>query len=70
MLSPDLLLKPGVYPPHLPANYLNFKFVIAKIRHQHMGLNSTTTLVFYINTQTMVWIDPAVGIAKNEILIK
>lgn len=69
-LSPMLFIRNGQTPPHLSANYINLRFIIAKIRYASNELNAATTLIIYLDKKkkTPVWIDPTIAITKKEIL--
>lgn len=69
-LSPMLFYRNRQTPPHLPANYINLRFIIEKIRNISSGLNNSTSLVIYLNKKTPVWIDATIAITKKEILFK
>ncbi len=69
-LSPGVFLLANSIPPHLPAGYINYKFIVEKIRYSTDELNSFTTLVFYIDKKTPVWVDANIAILKKEIILK
>ena len=60
-LSPMLFYRTVEAPPHLPANYINLRFIIAKIRIVSVGLNTSTSLVIFLDKKTPVWIDVTIG---------
>jgi hypothetical protein len=67
-LSPLIFMINGKEPPHLAANFTNYRYIIEKIRNVTQGLNSQTYIVIYIAKKTPVWVDPTIAITKKEIL--
>jgi len=73
----NTLLAPATYSlnsdalPHLPSQFINYKFIIEKIKiiKSKDGLNSTTVLVIS-HKKSQVWVNVVTAITKKEILFK
>jgi hypothetical protein len=70
LLSPVTFINNASNPPHLPANYANYKFILEKIRNFKQGLNSQTNLFVHVGKDTPVWIDANLALTAKELLIK
>jgi hypothetical protein len=56
--------------PHLSANYNHNRFIIQKIRVVTQGLNSQTSIIIDLGSKSIAYIDAALAIDKNEIVLK